>query len=81
MRPIPTNDGPRINDQIKGDKIRLVDQDGEMIGVVSIREGLDRAIHASLDLVEISPTATPPVCKILDMENISTNFKRRKSKK
>lgn len=59
-------DGPRVNEQIRSPKIRLVDADGEMVGVVTVPEGLRRAEEAGLDLVEISPNAEPPVCKILD---------------
>ncbi|MFA7456116.1 MAG: translation initiation factor IF-3, partial [Micavibrio sp.] len=47
-------------------KIRLVDEDGEMVGVVAVSEGLRRAEEAGLDLVEVSPNAEPPVCKILN---------------
>ncbi len=46
--------------------IRLVGPDGEMVGVLSAEEGLQMAIDAGLDLVEVSPNADPPVCKILD---------------
>lgn len=57
---------PRINRQITSPQIRLVGADGEMIGVVAIRDGLLAAEQAGLDLVEISPNAEPPVCKVLD---------------
>lgn len=57
---------PRMNRQITAQKIRLVGVDGEMIGIVSLREGLVAAQEAGLDLVEISPNAEPPVCKVLD---------------
>lgn len=59
-------DEPRVNTEIRSDAIRLVDQNGNMIGVVQVGEGLRMAEAAGLDLVEISPTAKPPVCKILD---------------
>lgn len=59
-------DEPRINRQISAEKIRLVGADGEMVGVVSVREGLAAAEAAGLDLVEVSPNAEPPVCKVLD---------------
>lgn len=62
----PLNAGPRINHQIRADKIRLIGADGEMVGVVSVREGLTLAEEAGLDLIEISPNAEPPVCKISD---------------
>lgn len=60
------SDEPRVNHQIKVDKIRLVDELGEMVGVVTVDEGIRRAKAAGLDLVEVSPNAAPPVCKILD---------------
>jgi translation initiation factor IF-3 len=63
----PSKDGPRVNDQIESPKIRLVDGGGEMVGVVSLHEGLQRAYEAGLDLVEVSPNADPPVCKLLDL--------------
>lgn len=59
-------DGPRINHEIRLERIRLIDENGEMIGIVTMREALRRADEANLDLVEISPNADPPVCKILD---------------
>jgi translation initiation factor IF-3 len=59
-------DEPRVNREITSTSIRLVDQNGNMVGVVSVAEALVMAEKAGLDLVEISPTASPPVCKILD---------------
>ena len=59
-------DEPRVNGEISAASIRLVDQNGNMIGVVAANEGLRMAEQAGLDLVEISPNAAPPVCKILD---------------
>lgn len=57
---------PRINREITAEKIRLIGAKGEMIGITSVREGLAAAEAAQLDLVEISPDAEPPVCKLLD---------------
>lgn len=62
----PRSDEPRINREIKAASIRLVNEKGDMIGVVPVAEGLRMAEAAGLDLVEISPNAEPPVCKILD---------------
>ena len=62
----PTDDGPRINDQIRAEKVRVVDAEGEMRGVMTVREGIALAEEAGLDLVEVSPGAVPPVCKVLD---------------
>ena len=62
----PTRDGPRVNEEIRIPQVRLIDQDGEMQGVLTAREAMQRAFAVGLDLVEISPNADPPVCKILD---------------
>jgi len=55
-----------VNREITARSIRLVGADGEMVGVVSLRDALLAAEDAGLDLVEIAPQAEPPVCKILD---------------
>lgn len=55
-----------MNEDIRVPQVRLIDQDGEMIGVMSAREALLRAYEVGMDLLEISPNAIPPVCKILD---------------
>ena len=62
----PSRDGPRVNNEIQALKIRLIDEKGEMVGVVGLREGQQMAEEAGLDLVEVSPNAEPPVCKIAD---------------
>ncbi|MBN3859606.1 MAG: translation initiation factor IF-3 [Neisseriaceae bacterium] len=56
----------RVNDEITAKNVRLIDENGQQIGVVPISEALNAAYDAGLDLVEISPTAKPPVCKIID---------------
>jgi translation initiation factor IF-3 len=58
--------GPRINDRIRAPEIRLIGADGENVGVVTPARAMQLAEDAGLDLVEISPNATPPVCKIMD---------------
>ena len=55
-----------MNRFIEAESIRLVDHEGEMVGVVSLEHGLDLADEVGLDLVEVSPNADPPVCKLLD---------------
>ena len=55
-----------INDEIKAKEVRLIDVDGNQLGVVSIKEALAKSEEKNLDLVEISPQAKPPVCKIMD---------------
>lgn len=56
----------RINREIRADRLRVISETGEQIGVLTLREALARAEEAGLDLVEISPTARPPVAKIID---------------
>ena len=56
----------RINDNIRAPEVRVIDENGEMLGVMTVRDGISRAEQAGLDLVEVSPNASPPVCKILD---------------
>lgn len=56
----------RVNERIRVDQIRLIDQDGNQRGVTSSREALALARSLDLDLVEIAPTAQPPVCRIMD---------------
>lgn len=60
------NDEILVNENIKAKQVRLIDADNENRGVVSIKEALAAAEEAGLDLIEISPQANPPVCKILD---------------
>jgi translation initiation factor IF-3 len=54
----------RINDEIKAKEVRLIDHEGKMIGVVLVSEGIRMAQEVDLDLIEVSPNAEPPVCKI-----------------
>ncbi len=58
--------GPKINDRIRSSEIRLIGADGENVGVVTPARAMEMAAEAGLDLVEISPNAEPPVCKIMD---------------
>ena len=58
--------------------MRLVDEAGEMVGVVSIKEAIEMAKEAGLDLVEVSPNAEPPVCKILDLGKFKYEEQKRK---
>lgn len=67
----------RINGEITAREIRLVGMEGEQIGVVSLREAMALAEENDVDLVEISPTAQPPVCKLMDYGK----FKYEQSKK
>lgn len=80
MTPPRSNaDGPRINEEIRVDKIRLIDEEGNMIGVVSVKEGIERAKEVGLDLIEVSPHAEPPVCKILDYGKYKYELQKKKN--
>ncbi len=77
--PVRTDDGPRINNEIKVKEVRLIDENGENRGIVSISEALRIADNAGLDLIEISPQATPPVCKVLDFGKYKYEVQKRKN--
>ena len=55
-----------MNGQIRVPEIRLIDQDGQQVGIMATSDAVRKALNAGLDLVEISPTAKPPVCRIMD---------------
>ena len=76
----PTRDtGPRVNEKIRAPEIRLIGADGENIGVVHPAKALELAEEAGLDLVEISPNATPPVCKIMDFGKFKYETQKREA--
>lgn len=67
----------RINENIQANQLRVIGPDGKQLGIFSVREALDKAREAELDLVEIAPQAKPPVAKIIDF----TKFKYQQEKK
>src|SRR6056297_379080 len=71
--------GPRVNDRIRAPEIRLIGADGENVGVVTPPRAMQMAEEAGLDLVEISPNATPPVCKIMDFGKYKYETQKRES--
>ncbi|MDA8049234.1 MAG: translation initiation factor IF-3 [Rhodospirillales bacterium] len=75
----PTREGPRVNDEIRAEKVRLIDEAGEMQGVVNLREALNRAYAVGLDLLEISPNADPPVVKILDFGKFKYDQQKKRA--
>ncbi|HWI25995.1 MAG TPA: translation initiation factor IF-3 [Stellaceae bacterium] len=75
----PTRDGPRVNQEIMVPRVRLVDERGEMIGVVTRNEALQRATEAGLDLVEVAANADPPVVKILDFGKFKYEEQKRRN--
>ena len=63
----PVKSGPRYNHLIQSDKVRVIDENGENLGVMHTRQEIEQAADVGLDLVEVSPNADPPVCKFLDV--------------
>jgi translation initiation factor IF-3 len=63
----PVKSGPRFNQMIVSDKVRVIDENGENLGVMYTKEAIEAAAEVGLDLVEISPNADPPVAKFLDV--------------
>ncbi len=76
-RPPQTPDTHRINDRIIAREVRLISETGEQVGVISLRDALTRAETVGMDLVEVSPEAKPPVCRLMDYGK----FKYREQKK
>ena len=63
----PVKSGPRFDDMIQSDKVRVIDENGENLGVMYTSEAIEQANEIGLNLVEVSPNADPPVCKYLDV--------------
>mgnify|MGYP001483389889 FL=1 len=70
---------PRTNEQIVASEVRVISSTGKQLGIISIREALNHAEDEGFDLVEVSPDANPPVCKIVDYGKLK--YKEQKSKK
>ena len=77
--PPPRDTGPRVNDRIRAPEIRLIGAEGENLGVVKPSQALVLAEEAGLDLVEISPNASPPVCKIMDFGKYKYEMQKREA--
>jgi translation initiation factor IF-3 len=75
----PSREGPRVNDEIRAQQVRLIDQDGEMQGVMTARDAWLRAQAVGMDLLEISPNDVPPVVKILDFGKYKYELQKKKN--
>ena len=71
--------GPRINEKIRSSELRLIGADGDNVGVVTPERAMEMAAEAGLDLVEISPNANPPVCKIMDFGKYKYETQKREA--
>ena len=63
----PTKSGPKFDEFIQAEKVRVIDENGENLGVMYTAEAIEQANDVGLNLVEVSPNADPPVCKFLDV--------------
>ena len=79
MQAPPVKDGPRMNEDIRVPRVLLIDQNGEKQGVMPTSAALEAAEEVGLDLVEIVPTADPPVCKILDYGKFRFQEQKKKA--
>jgi translation initiation factor IF-3 len=78
--PTPQKEGPRANRDIRGVReVQLIDQDGQNRGVLSFFDAMQAAEEAGLDLVEIAPNSTPPVCKLLDYGRFRFNEQKKQN--
>ena len=75
----PSKDGPRINEDIRVPRVLLIDHNGEKQGIMPTSSALEAAEEVGLDLVEVSPTADPPVCKILDYGKFKFQEQKKKN--
>ncbi|MBV9576576.1 MAG: translation initiation factor IF-3 [Gammaproteobacteria bacterium] len=74
-----TEKKPRVNSEIRSHEVRLIDAEGQQLGVVSIHEAKKISEESGLDLVEVSPEAEPPVCRIMDYGKYKFQMSKRKA--
>ena len=72
--------GPRINDRIRALEVQVISSDGKNLGTLAIREAIEISKREGLDLIEISPNANPPVCKIIDIGKYKYDYKKKQTK-
>jgi translation initiation factor IF-3 len=68
-----------VNDEIRSSEVRLIDAVGAQLGVVSLHRAKEMSLEAGLDLVEVSPEAKPPVCRIMDFGKFKFQMSKRKA--
>ena len=76
---ISTEKKPRVNEEIRVPEVRLIGADGEQLGVLSTREAIKMSEEAGFDLVEVSPEANPPVCRVMDYGKYKFEMSKRKA--
>lgn len=75
----PKKEGPRLNRDIRVPRVLLIDEHGEKQGIMPVEAALEAAEEAGLDLVEVSPNADPPVCKIVDYGKLKYQEQKKKA--
>ena len=76
----PKYQGPRINDRIRSLDVQVINSEGENLGVLPIKKAIETAKQEGFDLIEISPNANPPVCKIMDIGKYKYDMQKKASK-
>ena len=79
IKPAPKQDKHRINQKIRASEVRVIDDNGEQIGIESLQQALSIAAEKELDLVEIAPQASPPVCKLIDYGKYKYQLQKKES--
>ena len=72
--------GPRINERIRAPEVQVISSDGKNLGTLNTRDAIQRAKEEGLDLIEISPNANPPVCKIIEIGKYRYDLQKKASK-
>ena len=72
--------GPRTNEKIRATQVRVINSDGKNLGTLSTQEAINIAKQKGLDLIEISPNANPPVCKIIDIGKYKYDLQKKANK-
>ncbi len=72
--------GPRYNNRISSPEVQVINHDGENLGILNLQEAISKAKKENLDLIEISPNARPPVCKIMDMGKYKYDLQKKLNK-
>ena len=79
IKPTQKQDKHRINDKIRAREVRLIDNNSEQVGIRSLQQALEFATEKQLDLVEIAPQASPPVCKLIDYGKYKYQLQKKES--
>ena len=72
--------GPKANERIRSPQVQVISSDGKNLGILNIKEAINAARQEGLDLIEISPNANPPVCKIIDIGKYKYDLQKKANK-